>query len=409
MAKNSISAVIEPSDRSASPSKAEMQFFSIVLALLSVVLSTVVALAQPDRPMSQSYSQEPGYFYRVQANFEVKATRELLQFDYIVACNVRLTRWRDSSLSDDTIYSPKSMVVATSSGEAVMLRSLNLCSGLTSDNGDVPHDVLPLAIWFDDVSDLSVGVGYLTEDAYASRLSKLAFRGARFERSDRSAWEAWRKKSAQEYIQRGALPGPWGYDFPNPAPENDAYVQTCEAFQRIKIPSDLTVRFRELRPKDRPKFWAPTSRTEENVIEGLVRMLSRSFAPGSPNSGQPLRSGRVVGATPHVASRWPTEVYPLLWPGLLSITPVKKTPYDDREDRFVVNLDFRGGEMNGFAACQDVRKRYIARKKRVVSENIFQIDGVSVKALSQTTPALDIPAYVIEGDEAVFIRSSQAF
>ncbi|MBB4366908.1 hypothetical protein GGD66_008013 [Bradyrhizobium sp. CIR48] len=40
------------------------------------------------------------------------------------------------------------------------------------------HDPLPLAVWFEDISDLSAGLGYASEDAYENPIAKLAFHGA---------------------------------------------------------------------------------------------------------------------------------------------------------------------------------------------------------------------------------------
>jgi hypothetical protein len=36
---------------------------------------------------------------------------------------------------------------------------------------DIPSVVLPVAVWFDSVDDLSTGIGHMSEDACASPLS----------------------------------------------------------------------------------------------------------------------------------------------------------------------------------------------------------------------------------------------
>jgi hypothetical protein len=59
--------------------------------LASGALVALTKLALP-KPMSQTYVKDRGYFYRFKASFEVKATGEEIAFDYVVACNVRLTR-----------------------------------------------------------------------------------------------------------------------------------------------------------------------------------------------------------------------------------------------------------------------------------------------------------------------------
>jgi hypothetical protein len=93
----------------------------VVLLLLFIqILAESVTCASAQ---AQKYSKDQGYFYRFRASFEVKATGEPLDFDYVVACNIRLTRWRDGGLSDDSTYSPRAMVMATNGGQAVMLRN----------------------------------------------------------------------------------------------------------------------------------------------------------------------------------------------------------------------------------------------------------------------------------------------
>src|SRR5215470_1915221 len=133
------------------------------------------------------YTSDEAYFYRFRAGFRVKETGEHIDFDYVVACShIRLIRWGDGELSDNSTFSPRLMVQATAGGQAVMVQTLKACSGLTSDNDDVPHDVLPIAVWFDSVDDLSIGIGYMSEDAYENPLAKLQFLGARVDRAARA-------------------------------------------------------------------------------------------------------------------------------------------------------------------------------------------------------------------------------
>ena len=67
-----------------------------------VTVAIAALIAHSPRPMSQEYSKDRGYFYRVRAGFEVKDSGEPLNFDYVVACNIRLTRWRDGGLSNNS-------------------------------------------------------------------------------------------------------------------------------------------------------------------------------------------------------------------------------------------------------------------------------------------------------------------
>lgn len=404
-------------------------FIVASVTLYGADLRTPAASAQV-----QTYTKDQGYFYRFRAGFEVKATGEQLDFDYVVACNIRLTRWRDGGLSNDSTHSPRAMVMATNGGQAVMLRTLDACSGLTSEHEDVPPDVLPLAIWFDDLTDLSAGLGYVSEAAYDNPLGKLKFRGARVDRSTRADWEAWRKKSAEEYVQRGVLPGPWGYDFPNaPDPALGVYVVQCDGYMRLKLPENMRSKLSAFWPEDRPRFWTLSSTQEQRTIGEVISDPNQPLPPGigrwsrrfgtpseTRSSGLAVRSGRIVANSlnangsrgRHLAVRWPTETYPFLWPPLTSIMPVAKAAPTPGTSTYVLKLEYRDGALDGFAACQDGRKalEYGSRDGFPPGvRHVFEVDGLVAKQLVGRAPAMERPAYVAERDEAVFAYFSAAF
>ena len=78
------------------------------VGLLAALLAAGTLLINPTEVVkAQQYSKDQGYFYRFRAGFEIKGTGEKLDFDYVVACNIRLTRWRDGGLSNDTTFSPR--------------------------------------------------------------------------------------------------------------------------------------------------------------------------------------------------------------------------------------------------------------------------------------------------------------
>src|SRR4051812_26537443 len=151
--------------------------FGVVILAVTAGFGLTQSVSGASRA-AQTYSKDAGFFYRFRAGFEIKETGERVDFDYVVACNIRLTRWRDGGLSDDTEFSPRVMIQATAAGQAVVLKTLNACTGPPSKNSDIPADVLPVAIWVDSVEDLSNGLAYVSEDAYDNPLGKLKFRGA---------------------------------------------------------------------------------------------------------------------------------------------------------------------------------------------------------------------------------------
>lgn len=387
---------------------------------------------------AQRYVKDRGYFYRFRAAFEVKATGEKIDFDYVVACNIRLTRWRDGGLSDDGTFGPRAMFKATSGGQVVMLRTQRACGGLTSDNDDVPPDLLPLAVWFEDSNNLSVGVGYVSEDAYDSPIGKLTFRGARVDRASRDDWEVWRKTSADTYKQIGEIPGPWGYDFPALrgalASDQGKFATGCRGYVRLKVPENMRSRLASLRPSNDTQFWTLPVSEERLKIGAVIDDPTQSNPPGiggwarrfgtpgdSVSKGLPVRSGRVVEPSAqrhgvpikHAAVRWPTESYPLLVDPLRSISPITMAAFPPA-DTYRVKLEYRAGELNGLAACQNLVDASGSRVRESDPQwkskpHVFEVDNVIVKELDAVTPDLSMPQYLVERDEAVFIAYNIIF
>jgi hypothetical protein len=341
-----------------------------------------------------------------------------------------VTRWRDGGLSNDSTFSPRVMVKATAGGQAVMVKTIDECSGLTSENNDVHPDVLPLAIWFDRVDELANGLGYVSEDAYDNPLGKLKFHGARIDRATRSDWEAWRKKAADAYVQRGALPGPWGYDYPDNLnernPDVGKYVSSCSGYQRLKLPDVIQTKVHQLWPSARTGYWAAPNELESEVSKvlqdysvkepaGVGGWLRRFGSPSSGDaldtSGLPVRSGRKVGLASHAPSRWPTETYPSLWPPMTSAVPMTAPVPIAPVDTYVHKLEFRGGALNGFAACRSRKDAFLgvinevdpgARWKR----HVFMVDSERLIETSGGNIYMLAPLFIFERGEYVFIRFS---
>lgn len=165
-------------------------------------------------------------YYRVFADYTVKDTGENIVFDYVVVCG--------GHAIPEAFYthSPKIMFRATSTGEAVGVRSPRLCdpwywgvnlrTGAPMNYPPQPDDFLPFTMWYPDAENLGFAFGYASDLAYESPYSRLVFNDAKIEKSSREVWEAWHEKAQQEYVQIGGLPGPWGYNPPNSKDSREA-------------------------------------------------------------------------------------------------------------------------------------------------------------------------------------------
>lgn len=193
--------------------------------------------------VDKQQNDDHGYFYRVKVKLD--HDDENLDFDYVVACNIRVTRWKDGSLSDDTTITPRRMMRATKAGNAVLVKTPELCGlpgrpQLVTDTGWVPKDLLPLIVWFESASDLSRGWGYVGEAAYESSFSKLKYGGTHISVSSREEWEKWREKAKTDYVQIGDLPGPWGDEsFFNELARNRRMATMYQAMLGYELPRQL--------------------------------------------------------------------------------------------------------------------------------------------------------------------------
>lgn len=116
---------------------------------------------------------------------------ETVDFDIIVGCGVRVTSYISGGSSYDSARAPVVYAKATRDGGAIWQLVPHACKGQTTENGQVPSDFLPGAIWFDSKDDFSLGIGYLTERAFNSPQSKLRFLGASIAEATRADCQLW--------------------------------------------------------------------------------------------------------------------------------------------------------------------------------------------------------------------------
>ena len=371
--------------------------------------------------MTKAVDNRPlGYFYRFTARYSHKG--EPLVFDYVVACNIRITSYRGGDRSDDSTYAPKVMMLPTNTGGAVMVRTIRACNGETTENGRAPEDLFPMAIWFDDVNDMTFGWGYATWDAYESETSQLEFHQARISPATRADWEAWREASAKDFEPVGMIKTPWGvnYDEPstrrNPNIPSDAskriLARQCSGYIRLEIPGNVRSEFRAWWPDTRPRYWHP-----EYIGKDTGAEISRILDQGDFPSGKPAKKhtagGTLLGSGASGLPRWggngtlyeryigtvPYEVYPLL-PTSRSLDSTFLEPVDRYPRRLVID----GNKTRGLLACggdapydldpHRFDSEFGRKEKPVV------IGGVEVVGPHRTWGA---PPFIFDRDKYIFI------
>ena len=185
---------------------------------LTLLSTSSCSPSAPSPPEAEIANRGPSFAYRMKADFILKETGEPVSFDYVVACNYTSFENRHTTDTTFAALTPVMMFQPVGNGHAVGIVTIDMCegsnwsvqSGPNRGNSVIPDDLRPLAIWFEDIHDLSKGWGYKTDSAYESPLAKLQFIEAHVEVSDEAAWETWRERATEEYEAEGALPGPFG-------------------------------------------------------------------------------------------------------------------------------------------------------------------------------------------------------
>ena len=118
-------------------------------------------------------------YYRVRSSYIVRDTGEHIDFDYVAACAVVQARYRDGDRSVDTPFgvAPKTFIMRTSGGHAIQVVTPRACNH-DAEDGDIPPDLIPLTIFYEDAAKLNFGWGYTSQDAYDNPRARISFEGA---------------------------------------------------------------------------------------------------------------------------------------------------------------------------------------------------------------------------------------
>lgn len=360
------------------------------------------------------------YFFRLTAKY--LHGDEPVDFDIVVGCGVRFTAYRGTSIEHDVfIQDPWFFVRRTRDGGAVLQNVPNACHFETTDNGQVPKDLLPGAVWFDDATDLSLGIAYVTEDAFENPNSRLKFLGATISRATRAEWETFRPIAAQNLLPPGNFT-----EIPSDPPVTEIKANLwnmaklkewrhqigCHSVARYRLTDPASRELlRQYWPSNRPRFWMPPTHAQyKELYDRLFAHGDRLLVDGTPYKdyfriyerpyGFPTRAR---GGTLYYS--WlPSKIYPIRadeampWatPKLYSAVTIYR------------DIDSNGGANLGFAYCYgslaygDIGKLHLPN----YFERQFatRIDGMRIDGEASHLSAPDSPPMFFEADEYFWVQ-----
>lgn len=315
---------------------------------------------------------QPGVFYRMEAEFEWLETGERLNFDYVVSCFNH-----ETSGSYAPSLLPASYFLPTRTGEALQIMSFNLCNsgGDWPSGPEVGNNPWPLAVTYDDVNDLRWGWGYPNYHAYENPNAKIKFIAGRVTKTDRAAFMSWYEKAERDYEQIGALPGPHGAQA-NPKKERkirnkaknsgaEKYAHICYGLARVPVTDKIRKVIQELAPTGITRFYAVYPNQELGVHPHVNLRAIRDFKAdliykvsdvdgnGHPLSHYtyPIQTG-VVGADGKGSFYYSKREYSYAIPVYYPYTGYYYPPQGlDLEENVVPTSLFLDGDHAGFVRC----------------------------------------------------------
>lgn len=333
-----------------------VQWIALSLVLLLPACAAMSVTESTDRS---------SYYFRMKANYSHDG--QPIDFDIVVACSIRIDRYRGGDSGFLAARYPRFFVKRTQTNHAVMQIVPTACRGETTANGIVPRDFLPGVIWFDKPDDYRFGVAYVSEDAFENPNSQLKFHGASIQKATRAEWDAFRKRATDNEGMRKRYydrPYYWTEDAKRIASGGGkeveaAYARGCTGVIRLKLSDAAREVLRKYWAASKPRFWATNSRDDGPWPE--LMKLERStplFADGLryvehlnggnyKYKGFPTRArGGMIGSKSH--PKIPSELFPARFdrgvPWVFT-EKVAKFPYLTRD------IEVRTGAGKGFLYC----------------------------------------------------------
>lgn len=228
--------------------------------------------------------------------------------DVVVACGQHRTQSRAHGGTNETLGMSAFVYAVRLPGDhAVKVRTVgvpgapNPCSGDTTANGRVPKNWLPLVVWYERADELAHGLGYADQDAYASPIARLGFRGARVETANAEDFERFLqtgpKNLVPPYLSQGMCcqgipflsqgePVPPEYLARPEKAWRFAGTPECRGVRRVRLSESQRETIRALWPKERPDRWQPPAEGEYDLMQSISQNTPRG---GRPETYDPER------------------------------------------------------------------------------------------------------------------------
>jgi len=342
---------------------------AFVAALVSAKRSLVFQALRGNWGFAKSATRDTGTYYRLKVKLSYKG--ETQDFDIVVGCDVRQTNYMDGGRTVEIGLTPSVFGRRMGDGRGLVVRPPRACRGETTENGEVPPDLLPVIVVYDDAETLAFGTAYLSDDAYESPLSVLRFGGATIERADRAAFDQFRREqhnlvSRSSYHTASGVAALKEHGLP---PARVPMGLGCYGYARFRLVGARKERVHEVWPADRPQFWKPINTEEQEAVDPLL--YGRPMQTDHEDA-VPVPSNRVLynlefdvpdrGLPRRHPVKWgkgDQGVAPSYYPDMTSWSalpwpadPVQRTEDLFREGPNVgASIDFRNGAARGFGYC----------------------------------------------------------
>lgn len=306
-------------------------------------------------------------FFRFKAQYVVKATGEVVDFDLVWPCQLRYAR---DATGDSVDLGPtggkavewdshfgavNQFPKVTKDHHALVVKIPRACDGQTTANGKVPADLLPFARWYEDADDISEGLLYATEDAYRSPIAKIEFRVASIEKATAAKFKDWALHAADGFRPSKDIVSPLGFT------QRDFWglghiAQACWGVERAALPSEFMGRIAEFWPPGHPHFWSFQAARDAGRAEQLQEMINEIFSQQSLGGISPKQFYRLgdresaptaLHGSIDSSFRRPVPVFPYSH----IPTPLRVAGKLAPVDELYFDLDLRP-DMQGFLSCR---------------------------------------------------------